>query len=434
MNAGRLPAALSVFGPAGLMGILLPTEPLGFRYDPTWLANPAATPLHPALPLVPGHLDSPYVTAFFENLLPEGDQRELISRREQVSTVYGLLAKVGGESAGSVVLLPQGETPQPPVYQPLTWEQVNALVHGSVAPHEREALERAAAGLPAPRMSISGAQHKILLYLDDQGHPARPMGSSPSTHILKPDIVRADINVFASAANETIMMLAAARCGLPTARVDYQPVAQACLVYRYDRQRQDDGQLRRIWQADFCQLLGMRSEVKYEHDGGPGFADCYHLLRQSSQPGADQRMLLRWLFFNLYTGNNDSHAKNLSMIAAGRGMRLAPFYDLMCTRVYPGLGPRFAFSIAGETDPGNFTGEHFIELANSLGIGPRYLLKLGREMATTLDAALPAAAADVLPLLTPGQRVMAERIVHKVGSITRRLAARLDLGAASRGA
>jgi hypothetical protein len=55
-------------------------------------------------------------------------------------------------------------------------------------------------------------------------------------------------------------------------------------------------------------------------------------------------------------------------------------------------------------------------------------------MAATVDAALPAAAAEVLPLLTPGQRLMAERIVHKVGSITRRLADRLDLGAASTGA
>ncbi|MTV39022.1 HipA domain-containing protein [Duganella radicis] len=96
------------------------------------------------------------------------------------------------------------------------------------------------------------------------------MGSSPSTHILKPDIVRTDINVFASAVNETIMMLAAHRCGLPVARASYQPETQACLVQRYDRVRQADGRLLRIWQADFCQLLGKKSDVKYEQDGGPG--------------------------------------------------------------------------------------------------------------------------------------------------------------------
>ncbi|WUR15059.1 hypothetical protein E7V67_008105 [[Empedobacter] haloabium] len=42
MNTASLPAALSVFGPAGLIGTLLPTEPLSFRYDETWLDTPAA--------------------------------------------------------------------------------------------------------------------------------------------------------------------------------------------------------------------------------------------------------------------------------------------------------------------------------------------------------------------------------------------------------
>lgn len=420
-----LPAALSVFAPDGLMGTLYPSEPLSFRYSRGWLDRPGAQPLHPALPLGAEPIDSPFVTAFFENLLPEGDQRKLISMREQVSTVFGLLARVGGESAGSVVLLPEGEEPGRPVYQSLTWAQVNALVHRDANPAEREAIEKAAAGLPKPRMSISGAQHKLLLVIDANGLPYRPMGSSPSTHILKPDIVRNDISVFASAANETIMMLAAQGCGLPTAAVSYQPATRACLVERYDRRRLEDGTLQRLWQADFCQLLGKPSDVKYEHDGGPGFDECYALLKTSTQPGVDQRHLLRWLFFNLYTGNNDSHAKNLSMIAAGRGMRLAPFYDLMCTRAYTGLGSQFAFSIAGETDPGKLGREHLAALAAQLGVGPRYLDKLARDMARGVDTAVPAAAAEVMPLLAPGERVLAQRITDKVLSITRRMRQRL---------
>ncbi|CAN7160823.1 type II toxin-antitoxin system HipA family toxin [Massilia sp. LjRoot122] len=420
-----LPPALAVFGPDGLIGSLYPTDPLSFRYSSTWLDKPDAQALHPALPRGPEALDSEFVNAFFENLLPEGDQRTLVMMREQVSTVFGLLSRIGGECAGSVVLLPEGEEPQRPIYQRLDWEQVDALVHRGAGTAERKAIDKAAKGMPEPRMSISGAQHKILLYIDDDGTPCRPMGSSPSTHILKPDIVRSDIKVFASAANETIMMLAARRCGLPTAAVSYQPETRACLVERYDRQPGEDHALRRLWQADFCQLLGKPSDVKYEHDGGPGFPECFALLKQSTQPGVDQRHLLRWLFFNLYTGNNDSHAKNLSMIAAGRGMRLAPFYDLMCTRAYTGLGTHFALSIGGETDPGKMTQEHFLVLANTLGIGSKYLLKLAREMALAVDVAVPAAAADVMPSLDAGQRVLAERIVDKVASITRRMRQRI---------
>ncbi len=420
------PAALSVFFPEGQIGTLYPTEPLSFAYCDEWLAAPSALPLHPGMPLTAGRIDSPFVDAFFENLLPEGDQRKLISSREKVSSVYGLLWKVGGESAGSIVLLPEGEAPQAPIYQQLTWDQVDALAHAAARPQEREAIERAAKDFPKPRMSISGAQHKLLLFLDRDGTPCRPMGNSPSTHILKPDIVRNDINIFASAANETITMLLAMECGLPTAQVAYQVDTQACLIARYDRERLHDGNVRRIWQADFCQLLGVQSDVKYEQDGGPGFKDCFDLLKQSAQPAQDQRNLLRWLFFNLCTGNNDSHAKNLSMMASGRGIRLAPFYDLMCTRVYSGLGHRFAFSIAGETDPGKLGADHFTELARLLAIGPKYVLKTGHDMATAVENGIPAAAAKVLPSLAPSQKILAERIIDKTRSLARKLKQRID--------
>ncbi|MDB5746520.1 MAG: type toxin-antitoxin system HipA family toxin, partial [Massilia sp.] len=52
-------------------------------------------------------------------------------------------------------------------------------------------------------------------------------------------------------------------------------------------------------------------DVKYEADGGPSFRDCFEILRTSARPGVDRRSVLRWLFFNLYVGKNDSHAKIL---------------------------------------------------------------------------------------------------------------------------
>jgi serine/threonine-protein kinase HipA len=422
----QLPPALSVFGPDGLVGTLYPTDPPGFAYAPAWLQRPGALPLHPSIPFAAGTSTSPYVAAFFENLLPEGDQRRMISLREQVTSVFGLLACVGGESAGAYTLLPQGELPQAPVYQPLTWEQVHALIHADAAgAQERDDLERAAQGMPAPRMSISGAQFKILLFLDAQGQPFRPMGNAPSTHLLKPDIVRRDLPIFASSVNETIVMRAASQCGLNTAHASYQPVARACLVERYDRQRQPDGSLLRIWQADFCQLLGKQSDVKYEHDGGPSFADCYRLLATSAQPAVDRLQLLRWLMFNLCTGNNDSHAKNLSMVATPGGLRLAPFYDLMCTRVYAGLGAHFAFAVAGEWEPGKISRHHIAALAEELGVAPRYLQKLATGMAQQVERAVPAAAAEILSVLAPHEQVLAQRLVQKITTLTGKMRNRI---------
>lgn len=69
----NLPAALWVIGPDGRVGTLHPTAPLSFTYNDEWLGRQGAAPLHPSVPLAAGRNDSPFVEAFFENLLPEGD-------------------------------------------------------------------------------------------------------------------------------------------------------------------------------------------------------------------------------------------------------------------------------------------------------------------------------------------------------------------------
>ncbi|MDO8300691.1 type II toxin-antitoxin system HipA family toxin [Lacisediminimonas sp.] len=429
MNQQALPASLWVYVGEGRIGTLYPTDPLSFEYAHEWILAPGAVALHPEIPLLPGRIATPALHAFFENLLPEGEQRKLIGMRYQVSSIFGLLAKVGGDTAGSVVLVPENQQPAKAVYQDLTWEQVNALVHADAASaREREAIEAAAAGMPAPRISISGAQFKMLLLVTPDGMPHRPMGTSPSTHILKPDMVRPDIKVFASAVNEAIVMRAGALCNLPTATVSYQPVTQACLVQRYDRVPAADGRLTRLWQADFCQMLGTPSDVKYEHDGGPSFKDCYDLLAMSAQPAVDRRTLLRWLFFNLYVGNNDSHAKNLALLATSEGLRLAPFYDLMNTRVYAGLGPDFAFSIGNESEPGKMTGAHLLLLAKSIGVAPRFLTRIATDMASQVTAAIAAAANEILPYVDSRQKTLAQRIIQHTGSNVKQMAKRLLAG------
>lgn len=427
MEAANLPDSLWVYSGDEHVGTLYRTEPLEFDYSAFWLTKEGAFPLHPNLPVAPGRTHTPYVHAFFENLLPEGDQRKLISMREHVSSVFGLLAAVGGESAGAYTLVPEGKAPEKPVYQSLTWEQVSLLVHaGGQFSEEREEIEEAAAGMPRPRMSISGAQLKMLLYIDEHGAPWRPMGTSPSTHILKPDIVRADISIFATAVNETLVMRAAQMCGLPTANVTYQPIVKACLVERYDRVRRQEWSIERLWQADLCQLAGKPSDTKYELDGGPTFAECFKLIgKLSGKPGVDQRNLLRWLFFNLCVGNNDSHAKNLSMIARPDGLRLAPFYDMMCTRVYAGLGPSLAMSIGGEFEPGKIGQKHLNALAASIEVAPKYVARLAKSSADQIVPAILSAVDEISPLFGPNQRVLAERIVNRMTKIVKQTRNRL---------
>ena len=96
--------------------------------------------------------------------------------------------------------------------------------------------------------------------------------------------------------------------------------------------------------------------------------------------------LLQWLFFNLYTGNNDSHAKNLSFLLTPKNPRLAPFYDLMCTTVYPGFKNEFAFKVGSTFLPGDMQRSDVVMLAGVLGVGEKYLLFLAKSVAARVSA------------------------------------------------
>ncbi len=47
---------------------------------------------------------------------------------------------------------------------------------------------------------------------------------------------------------------------------------------------------------------------------------------------------MNWVIFNYLIGNSDAHAKNISLLLLPEGPVLAPFYDLIPTRVYAHYG------------------------------------------------------------------------------------------------
>jgi serine/threonine-protein kinase HipA len=359
------------------------------------------------------------VQAFFENLLPEGELRDYVAQQRKASTLFSMLLEVAGDTAGGYVIVPSGQEPEPASYEATTWEALASILSRKSA----AAIDIHGEGA---RISLAGAQDKTSLAIFDDGVPRLPRGTSPSTHILKPNIKRL-AKVWHSAANEVIAMMAAARCGLPTAEVFYEPQTQSCVVRRFDRMVRPDGTLSRLIQYDLCQLAGTVSDRKYEKEGGPGIARCAELIRQySTQPAVDLRNFVGWLFFNLFIGNNDSHAKNLSIYSMpGKGVTLTPFYDLMCTRLYPGLSQEFAFEVGGESKPGSMTRDHFVAMAKHLGMRPQFVLTQGLELAERLPGAVARAMEEVQPSLPQGAKVLARRLEMFVGSTTRKLVARI---------
>ena len=412
-------AELGVFYGEEPVGTLYDSTPLAFEYSSAWLERASRMPVA-AIPLAAGRNDSAAVQAFFENLLPEGELRQYLALQNKASTLFSLLREVAGDTAGGFVIVPGGQAPGAPTYEATTWEALAGLLGRKSA----SAIDIKGRGA---RISLAGAQDKALIAIFDDGVPRLPRGTAPSTHILKPDIKRLS-KVWHSAANEAIIMLTAAKCGLPTAEVFYEPHTRACVVRRFDRIARADGTLARLIQYDLCQLAGTVSERKYEKEGGPGIAACAEMIRAySTQPAVDLRAFVSWILFNLSVGNNDSHAKNLAMVEVpGGGVALAPFYDLMCTRLYPGLSQEFAFAVGGEVRPGSIGREHLDAMAAELRVRPQYVARLALELAKSLPPALEAAVQTVSPALPHGATALATRLKNFVVSTTSKLATRIE--------
>jgi serine/threonine-protein kinase HipA len=158
--------------------------------------------------------------------------------------------------------------------------------------------------------------------------------------------------------NELFCMSLAQRLGLPVPSVGIAAAgARVFCAERFDRTpvgATDWMPRRRIHQEDFCQILQVPPERKYERDGGPDIAECARVIRQfSALPAEDLPALVRWVGFNCLIGNEDAHAKNLAFLYTDAGLRLTPHYDLVSTEVYPHLRRELAMKIGSSWDVRN---------------------------------------------------------------------------------
>ena len=108
-----------------------------------------------------------------------------------------------------------------------------------------------------------------------------------------------------------------------------------------------------------------------------------NLIRDvSDEPALDAPVLIEWQIFNFLAGNSDGHAKNLSLLySAGNSLRLAPFYDLVCTRAIKHVAANLALSIGGQHNPSDISKQHWSDFARENDIGQRYLLGLVKQQA-----------------------------------------------------
>jgi serine/threonine-protein kinase HipA len=367
------------------------TSRFSFQYDPGYIENPDAIPLSLSLPL----REEPYINdtarPFFSNLLPEGEVRSLIAKIKQISehNDYKLLEAIGGECAGAVSIVPEHTALS-------TESDYIALSEQEVEDITEENAKRPILILKDElRLSLAGAQNKIPVYIDN-GRFYLTFGIAPSSHILKPqsryfgDVVQ----------NEHFCMRLAdvVQLTVPKSSIWKGKNHIAYIVERYDRIKAQDGIIERLHQEDLCQVLGCMPDQKYENEGGPSLAECCQILdKYSSQPILDKQALVKWVIFNYFIGNADAHGKNLSLIRGIDGsIRLAPFYDLISTRVYPEISKKMAMKIGKETRFDWIMERHWQQMADQLDLKFTYLKKLLRNTAEALETVMIEMADSII--------------------------------------
>ncbi|MBT5218712.1 MAG: type II toxin-antitoxin system HipA family toxin [Woeseia sp.] len=305
---------------------------VAFQYDTDWLAWEHTFPVSLSLPLREDAYTGNAVLNVFDNLLPDNPEmrRQIAARtRADGEDAYSLLARIGADCAGALQFLPEGAEPGPSGHiesMPISNVEVEQLLA------ELDTYPLGIGEDEAFRISLAGAQEKTaLLAYENQWH--KPIGSTATTHILKPQIgKRGSIDLTQSVENEYLCMRILELLGIPTASTQIIDFGQqrALVVSRFDRKQTADGRLIRVPQEDLCQALSVPSPRKYQSDGGPGIVDVLEFLKASDDPEADQRFFLKSQIMFWLLGANDGHAKNFSVfIHPGGGFRLTPLYDVM---------------------------------------------------------------------------------------------------------
>lgn len=304
-----------------------------FQYDTDWLSWEHTLPLSLSLPLREDRYIGDPVIAVFDNLLPDAEpvrRRVAESVRADGYDTYSLLAKIGRDCVGALQFLPDGQEPGPA-------GEIDSRVVGA---DEIAAKIGDLAATPLGvdddeefRISLAGAQEKTAL-LRWLGKWRVPHGTTPTTHILKPQIGRlpAGIDLTRSVENEYLCMKLTAAFGLPTAAVEIADFKEhrVLVVERFDRRWTTDKRLLRLPQEDCCQALSVPPTLKYEANGGPGIAAVLDLLKGSDDPESDWRFFLAAQTMFWLLGATDGHAKNFSIfLRPGGRFRLTPLYDVM---------------------------------------------------------------------------------------------------------
>ena len=367
-----------------------------FSYSEDYLSSSAAMPISISLPLRPDPYGPEATGNFFEGLLPEGFLRRKIAENNRTDSggYFDLLSILGAECLGAVQIVGDNYHELTPEYRPLDHDLMCRLAS--------EGATVSADLVVRTHLSLTGASGKVGVYLASDGKWYLPVGTAPSTHILKQSHIRYDHIV----QNEQLALKTAAALGIDTPESEiirregsedsHRSVIRSkdgtvlLATRRFDRIIPDNAPLidgqpvpRRLHQEDFAQAMGIPSSNKYEHEGDEHMKRMFDMLRKySASPIEDQMKLWDVIVFHYLIGNTDGHIKNFSLLydSSLGSVRLAPAYDIVSTVVYDTHSAQMAFNIGGDTNWDQLGRESFVRATEAIGLNKKIFMKRFDEM------------------------------------------------------
>lgn len=376
------------------------TGALRLVYRDTPQGGPARRTVSLSLP-GPSHASAQGAMRWVRAILPEDDARSQVAAhfRLDADDVPGLLAVVGRDMIGAARVVPEGEAPEHP-------EQGYTPANDGDVADKIARLPKNPLGVDRQRghrMSLTGAQDKIVLHHDDGW--AFPVNGAASTVIVKPEpeqypgLVDVEFGLLRLAAAAGIAAASASRH-----RFDGRP---ALAVRRFDRETSGDAVVR-IHAEEALTALGLPHTAKYQQAPTNHHLRTQPTLRKLAQllqehGGVPQVVrLLEHTVFHLATGDADAHIRNHTVLLAADGtVELSPMYDTVCTLAYPDVSRDLSLRIGDAHDVGEVTGPDLLAEVTSWGLPEALAVRrvtnvLSSISTATGHVALPEPVKDVV--------------------------------------
>lgn len=290
---------------------------------------------------------------FFEALLPEGVDREMLEKKCGTATHFYLFEYLDLDEmdifmskikrpfqeqdksnylpyikAKTKILGGQQKFPNLIPY-PITIDDKKIFPPKQLSPHEVKALD-------IKPMSLSGFQHKLKVMIDNEKKEVRELESDENAiHFMKPYQKRkadpSDEHYFPHLAiNEHLFMtFAKNELGFDV------PMSAICkneqdADYHYVIQYFNRYQGYRYFMDEVSTIMGLDSEDKYNTTAEKMFKEIVKVVKKEEE----RLKLLNYFFYSMVISHEDMHTKNLSIILDKGEYYASPLYDIATTKIY----------------------------------------------------------------------------------------------------